>query len=153
VPYRVGRCPRLLTLLKPLRRRIRTAAIGKRRRRHFVAAALRAKNGSSLRLRPLRHVSFNGLYGTEPNLELIQQRELSAAQRAVAAMHDAVALKREIGLPVLPETRTAIVELEKQISALRTELVPQARKGLSDGYLSERPPAAWVTSLGNPRSL
>ena len=35
----------------------------------------------------------------------VDQRELSAARQALKAMHDAINLKREIGLPVLPETR------------------------------------------------
>jgi hypothetical protein len=37
-------------------------------------------------------------------------------------LHDALALKREIGLQVLPETRQAIDELEGMIVSLKLEL-------------------------------
>jgi hypothetical protein len=57
-------------------------------------------------------------------IDFIQRRELSAvkqALQAVTALHDALALKREIRLPVLAETRDAILELEDQILALKLE--------------------------------
>ena len=48
----------------------------------------------------------------EHNLSFIERRESSAvrqALQAVTALHDAVSLKREIRLPVLAETRDAIL--------------------------------------------
>lgn len=41
----------------------------------------------------------------------------------VTALHDALALKREIRRPVPPETRSAIEELENQIVALKLQLL------------------------------
>lgn len=60
----------------------------------------------------------------EHNLSFIERRESSAirqALQAVTALHDALALKREIRLPVLAETRDAILELESEILAHQTE--------------------------------
>ena len=59
-------------------------------------------------------------------VDFVQRRESSAvkqALQAVTALRDALALKREIGLPVLPETRSAIEELENQIVALKLQLL------------------------------
>jgi hypothetical protein len=39
----------------------------------------------------------------------------------VTALHDTLALKKEIGLPVLSETRDAITELEERVTSLKLE--------------------------------
>ena len=60
------------------------------------------------------------------NVDFIQQRERSAVKQAVAAvtaLHDALALKQEIRLPVLAETRDAILELEERVTSLKMELL------------------------------
>jgi hypothetical protein len=60
------------------------------------------------------------------NVEFIQQRERSAVKQAlhaVTALHDALAVKREIGFPVLAETRQAILELQDQVLSLKEELL------------------------------
>src|SRR5271167_4815801 len=57
-------------------------------------------------------------------VDFVQRRESSAvkqALQAVKALHDALALKREIRLPVLAETRDAILELEDRVLALKLE--------------------------------
>ncbi len=51
------------------------------------------------------------------------QRELTVAKDAVRALHNAVNLKHTLGLPVLPETRQAILELEDEIASLKLELL------------------------------
>ena len=59
-------------------------------------------------------------------VDFIQRRELSAvkqALQAVTALHDALALKRELGLPLLHETRQAITELEDEIGSLKLKLL------------------------------
>ena len=53
----------------------------------------------------------------------IDQRELSVVREAIRAMRDCIGLRREIGLPVLPETRQAILELEDEIWSLRRKLL------------------------------
>ena len=62
----------------------------------------------------------------------IQRRESSAVKQALAAvtaLHDALALKREIRLPVLSESRDAILEPEDQIHSLKTELLRSPQPG------------------------
>jgi hypothetical protein len=57
-------------------------------------------------------------------VDFIQRRESSAVEQALAAvtaLHDALALKWELRLPVVAETRAAILELEDQILALKLE--------------------------------
>ena len=59
-------------------------------------------------------------------VDFVQRRESSAvkqALRAVTALHDALAPKREIGLAVLAGTRQAILELESEIVSLKLELL------------------------------
>ncbi len=46
---------------------------------------------------------------------------MKQALQAAKALHDALALKREIGLPALLETRAAINELEERIVSLKLE--------------------------------
>jgi len=53
----------------------------------------------------------------------VQQRELAVAKDAVRAIHDCLALKRELKLPVLDQTRQAIQELEDGIHSLKLELL------------------------------
>jgi hypothetical protein len=50
-------------------------------------------------------------------------RELSVVRELVHAVHDAVSLKAELGLPLLPETRRAIDELEAMIVDLKLALL------------------------------
>ena len=62
----------------------------------------------------------------EHNIGFIEQRERSAVKQAVAAvtaLHDALALKRTIGLPTLPETRDAILAMEAELSSLKLALL------------------------------
>ena len=62
----------------------------------------------------------------EHNVDFIEQHEravVKQALQAVAALHDALALKREIALPVLPETRAAVIELEDEIGSLKLKLL------------------------------
>jgi hypothetical protein len=59
----------------------------------------------------------------EHNVAFIDQRELSVVRQALEAMRDCIDLKREIGLPVRPETRQAILELEDEIGSLKLELL------------------------------
>lgn len=57
-------------------------------------------------------------------IDFVQRRESSAVTQALAAMttlHHAVSLKHELRLPLLPETRAAIAQLEDQIQSLRLE--------------------------------
>ena len=57
-------------------------------------------------------------------VDFVQRRESSAvkqALQAVTALNDSISLKRELRLPVLDETRAAILELESQILALKLE--------------------------------
>jgi hypothetical protein len=59
-----------------------------------------------------------------PNvIAFVDQRELSVVKQALTAMQDCLALKVEIGLPVLAETRAAIQELEDGIHSLRLALL------------------------------
>ena len=51
------------------------------------------------------------------------RRELIVVRQLVHAMHDAVSLKQELGLPLLPETRRAIDELEAMIVDLKLSLL------------------------------
>jgi hypothetical protein len=53
----------------------------------------------------------------------VDRREMVVAREAVKALQDAVDLKAELGLPVLPETRAAIAELEAQIHSLKQALL------------------------------
>ena len=62
----------------------------------------------------------------ERNVAFIEQRERVVAKQALAAvtdLHDVIALKRQIRLPVLPETRQAIQELEGEIGSLKLKLL------------------------------
>lgn len=57
-------------------------------------------------------------------VDFIQRRESSAVKQALAAvtaLHDSISLKRELRLPVLDETREAILALEDQILSLKLE--------------------------------
>jgi hypothetical protein len=59
-------------------------------------------------------------------VEFIQQRESAAVKQALqaaTALRAALALKREIGVPVLAETRDAIAELKERIVSLKLECV------------------------------
>jgi hypothetical protein len=65
------------------------------------------------------------------NIGFIEQHEravVKQALHAITALRDGIDLRREIGLPVLAETRDAIVELEDQVASLRVEMLraPQA---------------------------
>ena len=53
----------------------------------------------------------------------VDQRELNVVRQALKAMRDCIDLKRELGLPVLPETREAILELESEIGSLKLQLL------------------------------
>jgi hypothetical protein len=69
---------------------------------------------------------------TVDTVDFIQRRESSAVKQALAAvtaLHDAVALKQEIALPVLPETRQAIAELEDVIGSLKLKLLRSSFSG------------------------
>jgi hypothetical protein len=55
----------------------------------------------------------------------IDSHELAVVKQALAAMHDAINLKAEIGLPVLTETRQAVEQLESEIHDLRLALLRQ----------------------------
>ena len=83
---------------------------------------------------PKTPVSFHGLFersdtmtdttSIEPKVvAFVQQRELAVAKDAVKALHDCLALKRELKLPVLDQTRQAIQELEDGIHSLKVELL------------------------------
>jgi hypothetical protein len=50
-------------------------------------------------------------------------RELSVVRHLVHAVHDAISLKGELGLPLLPETRAAIDDLEAMIVDLKLALL------------------------------
>jgi hypothetical protein len=58
-------------------------------------------------------------------VDFIRRRESSAVKQALTAVTacDALALKREIRLPVRPETRESILALEDQILTLTAELL------------------------------
>jgi len=53
----------------------------------------------------------------------IDSHELAVVKQALAAMHDAVDLKDELGLPLCPETRAAIDELEAMVVSLKLALL------------------------------
>ena len=53
----------------------------------------------------------------------VQQREVAAAREAIKALHDCVALKKAIHLPVLAETYRAVQQLEDEIASLKVALV------------------------------
>jgi hypothetical protein len=53
----------------------------------------------------------------------IDSHELAVVRQALAAMRDAVDLKAELGLPVLAETRDAILELESDILAIKLKVL------------------------------
>jgi hypothetical protein len=57
------------------------------------------------------------------NVAFIERRELSVVRQALKAMRDCINLKREIGLPVLAETREAILELVSEIGSLKLQLL------------------------------
>ena len=50
-------------------------------------------------------------------------RELSVVRQLVHAVHDAIDVKGELGLPLLPETRAAIDDLEAMIVDLKLSLL------------------------------
>ena len=81
----------------------------------------------------------------EHNLSFIERRESSAvrqALQAVTALHDALALKREIRLPVLSETRDAILELEERVTSLKL----QPLRAPLQGTASTRPATAGASA-------
>ena len=53
----------------------------------------------------------------------VDQRELAVVREALKAMREAIALKRELHLPVLPETRAAIESLEYEVGTLKLEML------------------------------
>jgi hypothetical protein len=54
----------------------------------------------------------------DPHIELLSRQELSAARAAVEGLANVVLLKQESGIPLTPETRAALTQLEMQISGL-----------------------------------
>jgi hypothetical protein len=52
----------------------------------------------------------------------VQERELAANRAALQLMHDAVEVKESTGVPVLPETLTAISQLERQTDLLADDI-------------------------------
>jgi hypothetical protein len=62
-------------------------------------------------------------------------RERTVARQALKAMRDVVDLKAELGLPLLPETREAILELEGMVSTLRLTILrsPHAEQPMLPG--------------------
>lgn len=52
----------------------------------------------------------------------VQERELTANRAALQLMREAVVAKEEAGVPVLPETHIAIVQLERQIDLLALDV-------------------------------
>ena len=83
----------------------------------------------------------------ERNVEFIQRRELAVVKQALTAMRDCLALKREIGLPVLHETREAILELESQILSLKEELLRSLSQHPDQLMLPDMP--VWPTPGGS----
>ena len=68
----------------------------------------------------------------EHNVDFIEQHEravVKQALQAVAALHDALALKRETALPLLPETWAAVIELEDEIGSLKLKLLRSPQTG------------------------
>jgi hypothetical protein len=51
------------------------------------------------------------------------RREMTVVRELVRAVRDCIDLKHEIGVPLLPETRAAIDELEDMIVALKLSLL------------------------------
>ena len=79
-------------------------------------------------------------------VDFVQRRESSAvkqALRVVKALHDALALKREIALPVLPETRAAVIELEDEIGSLKLKLLRH--------HPEQQPPCREWKTLPSPK--
>jgi hypothetical protein len=58
-----------------------------------------------------------------PVLAFIDSHELAVVRQALTAMRNAVDLKAELGLPVLAETRDAILELESDILAIKLQVL------------------------------
>lgn len=68
--------------------------------------------------------SINAVHGlVDGNLTAAMSRELEASRTALEQMRLVVAMKEDAGEPVLPETRVAIVKLERQVSALAGDLL------------------------------
>ena len=55
-------------------------------------------------------------------IDYVQAREVAAAREAVKALHDIVALKRAIHVPLSVETHRAVQQLEEEIASLRLAL-------------------------------
>jgi hypothetical protein len=51
------------------------------------------------------------------------RRELTVVRQLVEAVRDAVDLKAELGLPLRPETRRAVDELEEMIGSLKLQML------------------------------
>ena len=72
-----------------------------------------------------------------PEVLDIQERELIANRAALQLMREAAALKEASGIPVLPETWTAIAELEKQINSLSQDIDKNRAQLKSDSGTKE----------------
>lgn len=56
------------------------------------------------------------------NMTAAMERELSATRAMLASMRDVIDVKEDRGIPVQPETRVVIVEVEKRITELVADL-------------------------------
>lgn len=62
-----------------------------------------------------------------PSLTMVMERELTANQVALGVMQDAVDVKRELGIEVVPETYTALGLLRTQTDRLAQEIAERRR--------------------------
>lgn len=69
----------------------------------------------------------------------VQERELTANRAALQLMREAVVLKEVNGVPVLPETRAAIVQLEQQIKLLARDIAERRRELAEDTVTRSKP--------------